>query len=123
MLDGQLRSDFEAAFISLLLRFGAREDDLKSAVTHAVDEAVAALVHSANDGASLSALTVLRIRAGKFAATRVPATVYRDRAQLLLLRSEIQRLSVALLTPHPATTRDRSALAQQTAPSHAEGDD
>lgn len=97
MLDPEQRRVFEAEFVALLLRFGARADDLSAGVRTALDESVAALSASAEDGTSLPALAVLRIRAGKFAAARLPAALYRDRAQLAALRGEIQRLSAALL--------------------------
>jgi hypothetical protein len=99
MLDAEQRHNFETGFVLVLMRFGADELGLREAVTRAVDESIAAWSATADDGGSLSALDVLRIRAGKFAATRLPAALYRDAAQLAALRREILRLSEALLGP------------------------
>jgi hypothetical protein len=97
MLNEQRRQEYEAALVALLVRFGAREAGLREAVVRTLTESVVALTESARDGASLSALDVLRIRAGKFAAARLPASLYHDRGRLFALRREIQRLVEALL--------------------------
>jgi hypothetical protein len=97
--DASLRLAFEEAFVALLVRFGAQEDGLRAQVSAALDESLCALDHGADGGASLSRLDVLRIRAGKFAAARLPAHVYRDAAQLAALRREIRGISSALLGP------------------------
>jgi len=98
-LEPALRRAFEDAFVALLLRFGAREADLRAQVSATVDESVRALEAGTEGSASLSRLDVLRIRAGKFAAARLPAAVYRDPAQLAALRREIQSMCAALLGP------------------------
>jgi hypothetical protein len=99
VLDPALRRAFEDAFVTLLVRFGAREDGLRAHVSATLDDSLSALAEGAEGGASLSRLDVLRIRAGKFAAARLPASVYRDAAQLAALRREIQHISAALLGP------------------------
>jgi hypothetical protein len=98
-LDPDLRRAYEAAFAALLLRFGADSSHLSEDVARTLDESLLALSESSEDGASLSPFDVLRIRAGKFAAARLPASLYRDRAQLALLRREIGRLVAQLLGP------------------------
>lgn len=101
-LDPALRLAFEEAFVALLVRFGAAEHGLRAQVTATLDESLRALEEATDGGASLSRLDLLRIRAGKFAAARVPPSVYRDRAQLSALRGEIRRISTALLGPEAA---------------------
>jgi hypothetical protein len=98
-LDPDLRRQYEVAFVALLVRLGADAARLREDVAQTVDESLLALGESSDDGASLSAFDVLRIRAGKFAAARLPASLYRERAQLALLRREIERLVAALLGP------------------------
>lgn len=94
------RITFERGFSALLVRFGARDEvALAEEVTQAVDTMLAALGESAQDGQSLSPLDVVRIRAGKFAAARVPAAVFRDPKQLSALRAEIMQLALAWLGP------------------------
>ena len=97
MLDQDRRRDFEAAFTALLLRFGAREEGLCGQVREAVDQLLTALPHSSDDGTSPSALEVVRIRANKFAAVRLPPALHRDPGQLAILRREIQRIATRLL--------------------------
>jgi hypothetical protein len=99
MRDDERRRQYETAFVALLLRFGAREPGLREDVAQTVTESLLALADCTNDGTSLSGLDVLRIRAGKFAAARLPAALYRDRAQLAALRREILRLAEAWLGP------------------------
>lgn len=96
-LDAALRLAFEDAFVALLVRCGADDAGLRAQVSATLDESLLALEDGAEGGASLSRLDVLRIRAGKFAAARVPASVYRDPAQLSALRREIRHISEALL--------------------------
>lgn len=105
MLNQELRHDFESAFADVLLRFGAREEGLRVQISDAVDQLLTALPHSANDGTSLSALEVVRIRANKFAAARLPASLYRDPSQLAKLRREIQQLATRLLGEARANER------------------
>lgn len=82
---------FEQALGELIERHGgARNQNLEAAC---VAQIVTALRETAADGASLSALDVVRIRAGKFAATRLPAALYRDPAKLAALRADIARIS------------------------------
>jgi hypothetical protein len=97
MVDAQRRQEFELGFALLLVRFGADEADLRDDVARTVDESLRASSASTDDGSSLSALDVLRIRAGKFAAARLPAALYRDAARLFELRREIKRLCDDLL--------------------------
>lgn len=101
-LDPALRLAFEEAFVALLVRFGAGEDGLRAQVSATLEESLSAVEAGADGVASLSRLDVLRIRAGKFAAARLPASVYRDRTQLSALRTEIRRISAALLGPEAA---------------------
>ena len=96
-LDAERRRAFEAAFVALLVRMGAQESALTEAVANTLDESLVALNESDHDGRSLSAFDVLRIRAGKFAAARLPAALYREPRQLAQLRREIAELVAALL--------------------------
>jgi hypothetical protein len=91
-----MQSDHEmAAFAEALGELierhgGARSPNLEAAC---VAQIVTALGETSADGASLSRLDVVRIRAGKFAATRLPAALYRDPAALAELRADIARIS------------------------------
>ncbi len=98
-LDAERRRAFEAAFVALLVRLGAERTGLPELVASTLDESLVALNESADDGRSLSAFDVLRIRAGKFAATRLPAALYREQHQLALLRRQIAELVAELLGP------------------------
>jgi hypothetical protein len=98
-LDPELRRQFELAFVALLSGLGAEPAGLREDVARTVDESLLALRATSEDGASLAPFDVLRIRAGKFAAARLPAGLYRDRARLAQLRREIERLVTALLGP------------------------
>jgi len=100
------RADFERAFRDLLVRFGADPSaELDAQVARAVAQMVDALapghVEAVDEGegrgASLSPRDVVRVRANKFAATCVPASVYRERVRLARLRREIQLLAEAWL--------------------------
>jgi hypothetical protein len=95
--DPARRAELEGALGALLVRYGAAEAGLPDAVRGAISASEEALEASASDGRSLSPLDVLRIRAGKFAAARVPAAVFRDPARLAALRREIHTLCVAAL--------------------------
>jgi hypothetical protein len=82
---------FEQALGELIVRHGgARNPSLEA---QCVAQIVAALAETSADGASLSKLDVVRIRAGKFAATRLPAALYRDAPRLAALRAEIGRIA------------------------------
>lgn len=102
VLDPERRRVFEDAFVALLVRFGARADGLRAQVSATLDDSSRALQEGTGGGASLSQLDVLRIRAGKFAAARLPAAVYRDAAQLSALRRDIEHMCAALLEPEAA---------------------
>jgi hypothetical protein len=102
MLDPLRRDELERDFVALLLRHGARAEGLAEAVHHALNSAEQAFAATASDGSSLSVLDVLRIRAGKFAAARLPPTVFRDPAQLAELRRAIHALSVRALASEDA---------------------
>jgi hypothetical protein len=98
-LDPERRRTFEAAFVALLEQMGAEGSRLPEQVARTLDESLIALNESTDDGRSLSAFDVLRIRAGKFAATRLPARLYREPERLARLRNEIARLVATLLGP------------------------
>jgi hypothetical protein len=100
--DPACRAELERALAALLVRYGASEAGLADAVRLAIDASEDALAASASDGRSLSPLDVLRIRAGKFAATRVPAAVFRDAARIAALRREIHTLCTAALPDEAA---------------------
>jgi hypothetical protein len=79
----------------LIERFGGtRNTALEAACVAQIESALA---ETSDDGASLSQLDVVRIRAGKFAATRLPAALYRDPAALAALSSEILGLAKAFV--------------------------
>lgn len=99
-LDENRRRTFEAAFVALLVRRGADERQLSEQVARTLEESLIALNESADDGRSLSAFDVLRIRAGKFAAARLPASLYREHQELARLRVEIAGLVQVLLGPN-----------------------
>ena len=98
-LDVERRRAFEAAFVVLLVRLGAESARLPEQVARTFDASLTALSESADDGRSLSAFDVLRIRTGKFAATRLPASLYRNPGELAQLRREIGALVAQLLGP------------------------
>jgi hypothetical protein len=77
----------------LIERFGGTRDLEREALCVAQIEA--ALAETASDGQSLSPLDVVRIRLGKFAATRLPADVYKNPSALTALRGEIHRIARA----------------------------
>lgn len=97
--DPERRRAFEAAFTALLMRMGAEDSGLHEQVAKTLDESVTALSESDDDGRSLGAFDVLRIRAGKFAAARLPAALYREPRELARLRREIAELVAELLGP------------------------
>jgi hypothetical protein len=82
---------FEQALGELIVRFGGSRHEGREA--SCVAQIVTALAETAADGSSLSKLDVVRIRAGKFAATRLPAALYRDPQKLAALRAEIGRIA------------------------------
>jgi hypothetical protein len=97
-LSGVARAEFERALAQLLTRFGASDlPVLALRINEAVDGMIEALVGSAQDGASLSPLDVVRIRASKLAAALLPPAVSRDRQKLAALRSELRALALAWL--------------------------
>lgn len=89
---------FARSLCALLEEFGAAPGE---ALTQRVLQAVANLQHalreSARDGASLSALDVVRIRANKLFASSVPAAVYRDAKKRASAQLQIRRLARAWL--------------------------
>lgn len=83
---------------ALLIAHGAQQTrDLSERVARCVEQILEALQATASDGTSLSALDVFRIRAGKFAATRLPPALYREPQKLAALRADIQRLGLDFL--------------------------
>ncbi|MDB4975794.1 MAG: hypothetical protein JWN48_4135 [Myxococcaceae bacterium] len=98
------RRCFEHDLCRLLLDFGASDEGLAPAVARATSELLVALGQSASDGQSLTPLDVVRIRANKFAALRLPPAVFRDPRALAALRAELLRLARMLL----GTTRSDS---------------
>ena len=102
-LDAERRRAFEAAFVALLVRMGADPAGLHEDVARTLDESLVALNESSDDGRSLSAFDVLRIRAGKFAAARLPAAIYREPRELSRLRRELADRIAELLGPGART--------------------
>jgi hypothetical protein len=87
--------EFRHELGDLIARFGGtRSTDLEDKLTRCVAQIVDALASSSSDGRSLSPLDVVRIRAGKFAATQLPPGVFRDPAQLAALRRAIHDLAL-----------------------------
>ena len=82
---------FEQALGELIEHHGGTRNPALEAAC--VAQIVTALGETSADGASLSKLDVVRIRAGKFAATRLPAALYREPASLAALRAEIARIA------------------------------
>lgn len=97
--DPARRAALDRAFVALLLRYGAQPEGLPEAVRTALDATEQAFTATDHDGRSLSPLDVLRIRAGKFAAARLPPAVFREPERLAALRREIHALSTAALPP------------------------
>jgi hypothetical protein len=87
--------EFTHGLGKLIERFGGTRD--AAAEARCVAQIVEALSETAQDGESLSPLDVVRIRAGKFAATRLPPALYRDPSALTALRGEIHRLARAFV--------------------------
>jgi hypothetical protein len=96
--------EFTHGLGKLIERFGGTRD--AAAEARCVAQIVEALSETAQDGQgetrlgcgeSLSPLDVVRIRAGKFAATRLPPALYRDPSALTALRGEIHRLARAFV--------------------------
>lgn len=82
-----------AGLRELLARHGDPAAAASAPVAAAVDQMRVALEASAEDGSSLSSLEVVRIRLGKFAASRLPAEVFRDPTRLAALRTDIRELA------------------------------
>jgi hypothetical protein len=75
----------------LIERFHGRRDlEREAACVAQIEEA---LDETSSDGGSLSPLDVVRIRLGKFAATRLPAALYKDASALTAMRGEINRMA------------------------------
>ena len=88
----------EQALRALLLRYGAVDGpDLDSKVMGCVTQIEEALAATANDSKSLSPLDVVRIRAGKFAASLTPPAVFRDPRRLMALRAEIHEMALSFV--------------------------
>ena len=79
----------------LIERFNGKRDLEREAAC--VAQIVEALSETASDGESLSPLDVVRIRLGKFAATRLPASLYKDPSALTAMRGEINRMARAFV--------------------------
>jgi len=92
------RARFEAALLRLLVEHGATPGPaLVERIHEAVDNMLDALPESALDGASLTPLDVVRIRANKLAAASLPAAIFRDPLRLARLRAELRTRSLAWL--------------------------
>ncbi len=95
--------ELERALYDLVLRYGAGVGpELRSKVERCVQQIQDALTETARDSKSLSPLDVVRIRAGKFAASLTPPSVFRDPAQLSRLRAEIHEMAHAFVGPSGA---------------------
>ena len=93
MPDPQRTSELTHELGRLIERFEGKRDLEREA--DCVAQIEAALAETASDGQSLSPLDVVRIRLGKFAATRLPASVYKNPSTLTALRGEIHRMAKA----------------------------
>lgn len=78
---------------ALIARYGDAATAASAPVNRAVEQLREALASGAEDGNSLSALDIARIRLGKFAASRLPPEVWRDPTRLAALRAEILELA------------------------------
>jgi hypothetical protein len=87
---------FGSGLRALILRYGGDEHALDARLESSVQQLVVALQESSLDGQSLSPVTVVQIRSGKFAASQLPATLYRDPSRLAALRAELRTLAIAL---------------------------
>ena len=90
----------ERGLLALIERLaGGVEPGLALRTRQTVEQLAAALVENARaeQGQGLSALLVAQIRLGKFAASRLPAALYRSPAQLAELRAAVQALALAYL--------------------------
>lgn len=92
---------FQRDLRALILRFGGDASTLDARIDAAVQQLVDALQASSLDGESLPPLMVVQIRSGKFAASQLPAALYRDPTLLYALRGELRELAIALLTDPP----------------------
>lgn len=90
-------ASFASALQRLIERHGGASPDLTARVAEAVRQLTDALAAGAVDGQGLTALSVVQIRAGKFAARCLPAALYQDPKRLLALRAELRKLALALL--------------------------
>lgn len=80
------------------MRYGASDDEnLDSKVARCVAQIEEALKETSTDSKSLSPLDVVRIRAGKFAASLTAPSVFRDPRQLAALRAEIHGMALAFV--------------------------
>jgi hypothetical protein len=112
----ETRADFEDALRSLLREHGAVDDDtLVAHVRGAVDGMLEAMDATSRDGTSLSALDVVRIRAGKLAAVQLPPALWRDARQLASLRAALHALAARWLGSE-ATAGSRFAAAPRGRP-------
>jgi hypothetical protein len=85
----------------MLEHYGAAPGEpLVRSVQAAVENMRDALEQSADDGASLSALDVVRIRANKLFASSVPAAVYRDVGRRTAAQAHIFALARSWLGAH-----------------------
>lgn len=86
------------ALSELLVRYGAPGgEDLDETVTQAIAQLETALTQTSDDGESLSALDVTRIRLGKLAAFLLPPALFRDPPKLAALRAELHTLALSHL--------------------------
>lgn len=96
--DVALARELEHNLRALVIRYGAVETpDLQGKTARCVAQIVAALSETSTDERSLSPLDVVRIRAGKFAATLTPAALYRDAKRLAALRADIHAMARAFV--------------------------
>ncbi len=96
--DGRSQRTFEHTLRAVLVRHGAADTpDLERKIARCVAQIVAALAETSSDSTSLSPLDVVRIRAGKFAATLTPPAAFRDPARLLALRAELHTVALAFV--------------------------
>lgn len=96
--DATLARELEHNLLALVIRYGAVETpDLQGKTARCVAQIVDALAETSSDERSLSPLDVVRIRAGKFAATLTPPALYRDAKRLAAMRSDIHEMACAFV--------------------------
>ncbi len=96
--DGSLARELEHHLRELVVRCGADDTpDLQGKTERCVAQIIEALAQTSSDERSLSPLDVVRIRAGKFAATLTPPSLYRDAKRLAAMRAEIHEIARAFV--------------------------